>query len=249
MEIGGEVSSDKTAAGNRFKVYESAFRRIMPRRTYSVCRVDIRAAHSYLRSATRPYDFEFMEHMDRVAETLGKEITGTCFTYQQSDEISIVFSDFKNINTQPWLGGVEAKQVSISAALATATLNRLRPNDGVVMFDSRVFTLSDPVEVANYAIWRQRDAVRNSIMMAAQAHFSHKELQGVNTNQAQELLFQHHGINWNDYPNGFKRGRVSYRCMNDQSRSFWDTEPAPHFVAEPDSWLAEMIPALPTLEK
>ena len=61
-------------------------------------------------------------------------------------------------------------------------------------------------EVANYFIWRQQDATRNSINMLGQYYFSHKELQKKNTDQVQEMLFSEHGINWNDIPTWQKRG-------------------------------------------
>lgn len=60
-------------------------------------------------------------------------------------------------------------------------------------------------------IWRQQDATRNSIQGLAQAHFSAKRLHGVTNAQAQELLFTEKGINWNDEPNGHKRGRCGLR--------------------------------------
>jgi tRNA(His) 5'-end guanylyltransferase len=122
-------------------------------------------------------------------------------------------------------------------------------------FDARVFSLSDPVEVANYFIWRQRDAVRNSIQMAGQSKYSQSELKNVSTKQIQEKLFQDHQINWNDYPDGFKRGRVCWKVRYDldvpeygtTERYRWTTVPAPHFVAEPGTFLAALIPPMPTL--
>lgn len=72
------------------------------------------------------------------------------------------------------------------------------------MFDARVFNVPKE-EVCNLVYWRQLDATRNSIQMAAQAIFSHKELQGVSCEDIQEMLFQK-GINWNDYPVACKRG-------------------------------------------
>jgi hypothetical protein len=42
--------------------------------------------------------------------------------------------------------------------------------------------------------------------MAAHAYFSHKRLQGMNGSEKQELLFSEKGINFNDYPEFFKRG-------------------------------------------
>jgi len=119
--------------------------------------------------------------------------------------------------------------------------------------------------VANYFIWRQRDAVRNSIAMAAQAHFSHRELHGVNTGQMQELLWSQRRVNWNDYPAGFKRGRIGAKETGEREvtyvdkrtqveqttaavRSWWTARPAPHFTAEAGGFLAATIPAMPRLD-
>jgi tRNA(His) 5'-end guanylyltransferase len=244
------------------KRYEATTRTLLPRRTFSICRVDGRAFHSYLRGAAKPFDEQFMTDMDAVAEALCTEIAGARFAYTQSDEISILATDFGSHNTEPWFGGVIAKQLSIAASLATAVLNERRP--GRALFDARVFTISDPVEVANYFLWRQRDAVRNSISMAAQAHFSHRRLHGVNSGGMQELLHAEAGVNWNDYPDGCKRGRVTVRHTGERPveyvdkrsgeavrtvavRSWWETSPAPHFTTEPAGFLAEMVPPLPML--
>lgn len=247
------------------KRHEAAFRAFLPRRTYTVLRVDGRAFHSYLRGAAKPFDEQFMTDMDAVAEALCAEITGTVFAYTQSDEISVLVTDFASEHTEPWFGGVAAKQLSISAALATAILNERRPGKRA-LFDSRVFTLSDPVEVANYFLWRQRDAVRNSISMAAQAHFPHKRLHGVSTLGMQDLLWSELGLNWDDYPPGCKYGRVTMRRTGERPveyvdkrtgetvrttalRTWWETFPPLPFSAEPGSWLADTIPALPALTR
>lgn len=255
--------TDSTAIGDRMKRHETVYRQLLPRRTYSVLRVDGRSFHSYLRGCERPFDQAFMADMDAVAEALCSEIPGAVLAYTQSDEISVLYTDFGSTGTEPWFGGVQAKQLTIASSLATAVLNERRPGKRA-LFDARVFTLSDPVEVANYFIWRQRDAVRNSISMAAQARFSHRQLHQVNSGQMQELLWKEHGINWNDYPTGCKRGRTTLRQVGERTvefthkrtkelqtvvamRSWWETAGAEHFTAEPDGWLASAIPALPSL--
>lgn len=252
-----------TALGDRMKAYEAVHRALLPRRTYSLLRLDGRSFHSYLRGCERPFDEAFMADMDAVAEALCAEVSGAAFAYTQSDEISILVTDFAALGTQPWFGGVVAKVLSVSASLATAVLNERRPGRRA-LFDARVFTIADPVEVANYFIWRQRDAVRNSISMAAQARFSHKRLHGVSSGGMQELLFTEAGINWNDYPAGCKRGRVTVRQVGERPveyvdkrtqesvsttavRSWWQTTAAPNFTAELGGWLAAAIPALPRL--
>lgn len=255
--------TDSTAIGDRMKRHEAVYRQLVPRRTYSVLRVDGKAFHSYLRGCPRPFDEEFMADMDAVAEALCAEISGAVLAYTQSDEISVLFTDFGSAGTEPWFGGVLAKQLTIAASLTTAVLNERRPGKRA-LFDARVFTLADPVEVANYFIWRQRDAVRNSISMAAQARFSHRQLHQVNTGQMQEMLWKEHGINWNDYPAGCKRGRTTVRQVGEREvtytdkrtqeqhtiqavRSWWETAGSEHFTAEPDGWLARTIPAMPAL--
>jgi tRNA(His) 5'-end guanylyltransferase len=256
------VTAD-TALGDRMKAYEAVHRAVLPRRTYTLLRLDGRSFHSYLRGCVRPFDEAFMADMDAVTEALCGEVSGAAFAYTQSDEISILVTDFAALGTQPWFGGVVAKVLSVSASLATAVLNERRPGKRA-LFDARAFTIADPVEVANYFIWRQRDAVRNSISMAAQAQFSHKRLHGVSSGGMQELLFTEAGINWNDYPAGCKRGRVTVRQVGERSvkyvdkrtqetvstvavRSWWETTAAPNFTAEPGRWLAGAISALPTL--
>lgn len=77
----------------------------------------------------------------------------------------------------------------------------------ICTFDARVFTIPDLVEVENYFVWRQQDAVRNSVMMLARAHASHKQLHGKNQSAQHELIHQA-GDNWANHPARFKHGGV-----------------------------------------
>src|SRR5689334_2622725 len=108
------------------KQYERVTKTELPRRTYTVIRCDIRAAHSYLRGAAKPYDDTFMADMDAVAEALCGEISGAVLAFTQSDEISVLATDLGGTNTQPWFAGEVQKIVSCAAALATVTLARRR---------------------------------------------------------------------------------------------------------------------------
>lgn len=257
--------TDRDTLGNRMKTYERVTQTVLPRRAYTLIRADGRAFHTYLRGAQKPYDFDFAADMDHITKTLCEEVSGTVFAYTQSDEISLLLTDFAAPGTQPWFGGEVQKIVSTVAAIATAALCGRRPGKPAT-FDARVFTVADPAEVANYFLWRQRDAVRNSISMAAQAHFSHKRLHGVNTGQMQELLWSEKGINWNDSPAGVKRGRVVVKAGGERDvtfthkrtqqtktvtayRTWWEVQEAPHFTLKPDGFLAQTIPPMPGLER
>jgi tRNA(His) 5'-end guanylyltransferase len=77
-------------------------------------------------------------------------------------------------------------------------------------FDCRVFSVPNETEAANCLLWRELDATRNSVSMAAQANFSHKELQGKSCAEMHDMLFNK-SINWNNYPDFFKRGTYVQR--------------------------------------
>jgi tRNA(His) guanylyltransferase len=197
----------KGSIGDRMKeYYENRTRNFLPRRTYTIIRVDGKAFHSYTRGLIRPFDEKLVNDMDETACYMCKNIQGAKFAFVQSDEISILLTDFDTLNTDAWFDGNIQKIVSISASLATAKFNELRPNK-IALFDSRVFTIPSIIEVENYFIWRQQDTTRNSISSVAQSLYSSKELYGKSTSDMQEMCFQK-SVNWNDFPIKLKRGRL-----------------------------------------
>ncbi|GAA2040537.1 hypothetical protein GCM10009839_48360 [Catenulispora yoronensis] len=259
--------NDRTGLGDRMKAYEAAVRTVLPPRGYSVIRVDGRAFHTLLRGAPRPFDPEFMAAMDATGVALCEEIQGAAFGYVQSDEVSVLVADATGPDATPWFGGEVQKQVSIAAAVATAAFNASyratgRPSRRPALFDARVFPLPDAVEVANCFVWRQRDAMRNSLTMVAEANFPAARLHGVDSGRRREMLAAEHGVDWEAYPDGAKRGRVVVRTSEEREvafvhkktgepetaqvwRSWWEARAAPHFTATEGSRLAEMIPVLP----
>ena len=217
--------------GDRMKsYYEDRTRYALPRRTFTLIRLDGKAFHSYTRGLKRPFDDQLMVDMDETAKFLCKEIQGSKFAFVQSDEISIVLTDFDSLDTDAWYDGNISKIVSVSASLATGKFNELRPGK-LAFFDSRVFTIPYKTEVENYFLWRQNDSSRNSIASVAQSLYSSKELYGKKCNQMQEMIFQK-GINWNDYASRYKRGRGIIKEFYDKGgvqRSHWITVEVPIF--------------------
>lgn len=250
------VPAVKDPAGDRMKRYEAATKGVLPRRTYTVVRVDGRAFHSYLKGAERPYDHDFMNAMDAVTLTLLEEISGSVCAFTQSDEISVLAQDFRDLDTEPWFGGQVQKIASVSAALAAAHLDRiLRSNfdvkfPAVPAFDSRVFTIPEPVEVANYFRWRQRDAMRNAVTMIAQAMYSESELHGKSTAERVRMINKG-GYHLKDFNKGFRRGRLFYRqthknAAGETTSTRWVILPSPILKARPGTLLASLIPPLPS---
>src|ERR1039458_3107157 len=136
--------------GDRMKSqYEDRTRIFLPRRTYTILRIDGKAFHSYCRDMDRPYDKLFMRVVDDTAREMLPELMGAEFAYVQSDEISILLTDFAKPNTEAWFDGNIQKMVSVGAAMATAHftnfVNSLEHEgygswSGIPMFDARVFT-------------------------------------------------------------------------------------------------------------
>jgi len=215
----------KDALGDRMKTfYEGIFNHTMPRRTNIIIRLDGKAFHTYTRGLKKPYDTGLNDDMDATTQYLCKNIQGCKCGYVQSDEISLLLTDYDKLETDAWFGNKIQKMVSVAASMATSKFNQLRyiraignqePGTDiskvlstmrVAEFDARVFVIPNQEEVVNYFLWRQQDATRNSISMLAQAYFSQNELHGKKTNDMQDMLMLEKKINWNDEPIRFKRG-------------------------------------------
>lgn len=189
--------------------YEDRTRVMLPRRTYTILRADGKSFHSYTRQCEKPHDELLANAMDLATLALCREAQGSAFGYVQSDEISVLLTDFATITTDAWFDANLQKMVSVAASVVTYAFNAFAGAHfrGAAHFDCRAFTIPDPIEVENYFIWRQQDASRNSIQSLAQAHFSPKQMHGLNVNELQELLMREKGLNWNDLPTAQKRGR------------------------------------------
>ena len=226
--------------GSRMKgQYEHRARVLLPRRTYTLIRVDGKAFHTYTKGCQRPFDEALMRHMDYAAVELCRQAQGAQVGFVQSDEISVLLTDFASEKTDAWFDGNIQKIASISASIVTAHFNALRAGHGVAYFDARVWSVPDPTEVENYFIWRQQDATRNSISMLAQHHFSHADLQSKSGAEMQEMLMHWHNVNWNDQPTAFKRGRA---IVKDQFKPWQSVEPPIFTSDEGRPWLQRQIP-------
>ena len=206
---------DKTSLGDRMKGYEAVPQNILMKRTPVIIRLDGKAFHTFTkRKAFKQDDSPFSDIMSacmiQTAMALTRGIQGAAFTYSQSDELSILLRDWATFDTQQWFGGKIQKIVSISASMASHAFYRgYEPIEKLdweqrPLFDSRVFNLPFE-EVTNYFIWRQQDAMRNSVNMLGQFHFSHKELHGKKIQDVKDML-ESKGISWDDIPIDRQRG-------------------------------------------
>lgn len=175
----------------------------------AMIRIDGKGFSRFTRGLDRPYDERMSQMMLETTKKLVDE-TDALIGYTQSDEINLLLYSSAS-KSQIYFDGRVQKIVGDLAAVASLEFNELlkkhipekmnlRPR-----FDCRVWNVPNKEEAANTLLWREKDATKNSISMAARSLYSHKHLIGKSGNEMQELLFQK-GVNWNDYPAFFKRG-------------------------------------------
>lgn len=226
----------KDSLGDRMKeFYENRSKLYLPRRVPVIIRLDGKAFHTFTKGFKRPYDEILHNTMNSTMKYLCENIQGCKLGYTQSDEITLLLTDYDTVTTDAWFGYGMQKVCSVAASMATMAFNKFfseeyknyiynfsfkdrKPTEeeqtymealynklSIAMFDARCFSIPKE-EVVNCFIWRQQDATRNAIQMLGQCHFSHKALHGKSCNDIQDMLMLEKGINFNDMPTEFKRG-------------------------------------------
>ena len=213
------------------KAYEAVSDTCLTCRVPAVLRVDGKSFHTFTRGMERPFDRALMTTMQRTMQYLCENIQGCVFGYTQSDEITLVLTDYETIQTDAWFGYRVQKMASVAASMATLAFNRFfqeeypsRPERfNQAMFDARVFSVPKE-DVCNCLIWRQKDATRNSIQSTGYAFLTKSRMHGLSSDQVQELLWSEKQINWNNYPTDCKRGAGCYKVevmVDDVARRKW----------------------------
>ena len=194
------------------------------------CRIDGRSFSKFTQGFKKPFDQDFRDCMRKTSQQL-IEATSASIAYTQSDEINLCWLS-EDIKTDIFFSGKKQKMVSQLASLATGFfINHLHQSSSQAMrdaalltpsFDARVLNLPNKEECVNMFLWRENDATRNALSMAARHLYPHKEMMGKKSHQLHEMLFEK-GINFNDYPAEFKRGsyfqkRVIERILTEEER-------------------------------
>jgi len=238
----------KDSLGDRMKeFYENRSKLYLPRRVPVIIRLDGKAFHTFTKGFKRPYDEILHNTMNSTMKYLCENIQGCKLGYTQSDEITLLLTDYDTITTDAWFDYSVQKMCSVAASMATMAFNKFfseeyknymynfsfkdrKPTEeeceymetlysklSIAMFDARCFSIPKE-EVTNCFIWRQQDATRNAIQMLGQCNFSHKELHGKSCNDIQDMLMLEKNINFNDMPVPFKRGVCCYKTVGEDIR-------------------------------
>lgn len=231
--------------GQRMKEYYEAVPKLrLIRRMPVALRLDGRSFHTFTKGFRKPFEPILCGSMQDTMEYLCRNIQNCVFGYTQSDEITLILVDYETFDTSAWFDYEVQKLVSVAAAMATMKFNRvfnerlwqanfgrtyesgdmkwinsmLRAAETGAVFDCRCFNIPKE-EVANLILWRQQDAMKNSIQMVAREYFSNAELHKKDCATLRQMLLDK-GMDWDSLPGYQKVGSACYR-KTDNGRSRW----------------------------
>ena len=250
------MANKRDNLGDRMKEnYENRSKTQLVRRMPVIIRLDGKAFHTFTRGFDKPFDKVLMKAMQETTLKLCQNIQGCVLGYTQSDEITLVLVDYNDINTDAWFDYSVQKMCSVAASMCTLYFNQIfsemvdvfiansdvtpeeeklekvynKAIEKGAMFDARVFNIPRE-ELINCVLWRIKDSVRNSVSSLAQSKFSHKELQGKNSSQMQDMLMETFNINWNNLSNFEKTGTLvvkdedAFKIQDVMIKSYTDLE-------------------------
>lgn len=195
---------------SKMRVFETLNDTCVLPEMYIVARIDGRSFSRLTKEVCKfeaPFDVRFRDMMLCTVEHLMNCGFQVIYGYTQSDEISLLCS--KNADS---FNRKERKWNSVLAGEASGAFSSQLGKP--VAFDCRISQLPTMELVADYFLWRQEDAFRNSLNAYSYWTLRDKgwskrdateQLRGMATSAKHDLLFAE-GINFNDVPNWQKRG-------------------------------------------
>ena len=227
------INTDLTLK-ERMKSLQAARDYKLDKDSYILCHIDGRAFSKMIKKRfILPFDDEFMRMMDDTAAYVCENVQGAKLAYVQSDEISIVITNFKYevgelLQGSSFFDYRLCKLQSIIASLATAKFNQLytlrmlsvdsdksfnqRINEmPLIQFDCKCWDVKTYEDMFAWFKFRQNDCIRNSKQQFAQAYCSHKDL--LNKNSDEQILYckLKTGNDWDALSGQYKYGRLVYR--------------------------------------
>lgn len=174
-----------------------------------IVRLDGNNFHNWAKGLEKPFDRKLTELMIETTKFLVKE-TNAVIGYTQSDEINLIIYS-NNRKNAIYNDGKKQKILSKLTAKGVIFFNQKRKeilpmHDKVAIFDCRIYQVPTLHDACVQLLWRENDAIKNSISMLAQSLFLQKQIQNLTGNEMQNKMMLEKGINWNDLETKFKRG-------------------------------------------
>lgn len=121
--------NNSSLLSDRMKMYEKVNTSYLMRRNPIIIRLDGRAFHTFTKGMNKPFDSILMNSMQETAKALCESIQGCKLAYTQSDEISLLITDYDSTKTEAWFDYNVQKMVSLSASSATLFFNSIFKNN------------------------------------------------------------------------------------------------------------------------
>ena len=118
---------------------------------------------------------------------------------------------------------------------------------GEAEFDARAFNVPE-WDCINNIIWRQQDAMRNSVEMVGHCYFSAKQLHKVNVVGIREMLLNQRNISWEyNFTPYQKWGACCYKVTEEKQikgkkvfRNSWKIDESMPIIQENRNWFSEI---------
>lgn len=112
--------------GARMKgYYEERSKYKLVRRMPVAIRIDGKAFHTFTRGFEKPFDWVLMESMQETMKYLCENVQGCVLGYTQSDEITLILTDYKKLTSDAYFDNEVQKIASITASMATMKFNKI----------------------------------------------------------------------------------------------------------------------------
>lgn len=174
-----------------------------------IARLDGRAFHTVTRNAVKPFDSGLIASMKNSAKSLLTAFQADV-AYCQSDEITLVWKNLDQFDMKI------QKMCSLLAAHCSVVFNRELEKFGFItsvetpIFDCRIWQVADLDTATENLLWRQWDAFKNSVSMAAHAMFSNKDLHGKHTGDKINMM-RDAGYEWHKLPMSHRSGSFFWK--------------------------------------
>ncbi|MFW5847482.1 MAG: tRNA(His) guanylyltransferase Thg1 family protein [bacterium] len=181
-----------------------------------IIRLDGNNFSKWTKDLNKPFDADFSYLMIETTKFLVKE-TNALIGYTQSDEITLILYS-NNRQNQIYHNGKKQKILSKLTGNCVNFFNENRKDFLCVSknpanFDARIYQTPTLQDAVGQLIWRENDAVKNSVSMLAQSLYSHQELMNINTSDLYYKMIKEHNVDWKNLPIKFQRGSYIKRTQ------------------------------------
>lgn len=229
------VNNDEVESVARMRSYVMTERYNLLKRTPVIIKISY-FPETFARALHNSFDRALFECFSHATKQLAQKAQNAKFGLVLHDEASILLSDYRGVNAQPWYGNDACDIASASASIATAHLIdefARRFSGRLIQPSLRVQCFNVPhVDVVNYFAWRQRERMYAISMDLALQNVSLKDINGMTLIDVIDFVKLKKGIDTTTVLGIYKHGAELRRQIvtkdhaREISRAQWITTPA-----------------------